>query len=249
MSLNGATAAWRPEEDARLRALWADGLSTNAIAAALGRSKNSVIGRAHRLKLPARPSPIERKAAAWTIAEAVEALRCGVPAHEAAKKAGVSTSTLQRRGWEAGVNRDTRDTRKTLPSPGARMIEGAKQAAVMVAQPLRAAALAAVAAGKTLDEAGRIAGAHPSTVAEWARQAGVKPPAPVRMIAPAEPPAPARPSPAPYTRPVCCWPMWGDKEAPTHRYCDAPRAVRRGSLSVYCAEHHALAWRPLGSVA
>jgi len=49
---------WPPEDDARLTELWASGLSTAAIGIAMGRTKNSIVGRAHRLKLPGRASPI-----------------------------------------------------------------------------------------------------------------------------------------------------------------------------------------------
>lgn len=47
--------------DARLKALWETGLSTSKIAAALAAkiSKNAVVGRAHRLKLEPRLSPIK----------------------------------------------------------------------------------------------------------------------------------------------------------------------------------------------
>ena len=43
-----------------LRRLWADGHSTAAIGRHMGRSKCSIVGKAHRLDLPARPSPIRR---------------------------------------------------------------------------------------------------------------------------------------------------------------------------------------------
>jgi len=53
---------WTEEAVARLRELWASGLSCSAIARELGTSKNAVIGKAHRLKLVPRKSPIERVA-------------------------------------------------------------------------------------------------------------------------------------------------------------------------------------------
>jgi len=49
---------WPAERIVALRALWAEGLSTAEIGTRLGVSKNTVIGKAHRLHLPARPSPI-----------------------------------------------------------------------------------------------------------------------------------------------------------------------------------------------
>jgi GcrA cell cycle regulator len=51
---------WTAETIARLRALWDEGHSTAEIGRRLGVSKNAVVGKAHRLDLPARPSPIRR---------------------------------------------------------------------------------------------------------------------------------------------------------------------------------------------
>lgn len=51
---------WNEETIARIRALWAEGLSTAEIGRRMGISKNAVVGKAHRLSLPARPSPIRR---------------------------------------------------------------------------------------------------------------------------------------------------------------------------------------------
>ena len=52
-------AAWTPADIARLTELWATGQTSAAIAAAMGRSKNAVLGKAHRLKLASRPNPIK----------------------------------------------------------------------------------------------------------------------------------------------------------------------------------------------
>lgn len=49
---------WTSEIIGRLRALWAEGHSTAEIGRRLGVSKNAIVGKAHRLNLPARPSPI-----------------------------------------------------------------------------------------------------------------------------------------------------------------------------------------------
>lgn len=54
---------WNEDAIARLRALWDEGLSTAEIGRRLGITKNAVVGKAHRLTLPARPSPIRRSAA------------------------------------------------------------------------------------------------------------------------------------------------------------------------------------------
>ena len=51
---------WTEETIARLKSLWAEGHSTAEIGRRMGVSKNAVVGKAHRLNLPARPSPIRR---------------------------------------------------------------------------------------------------------------------------------------------------------------------------------------------
>jgi GcrA cell cycle regulator len=51
---------WAEETIRRLRDLWDEGLSTADIGRRLGLTKNAVVGKAHRLDLPARPSPIRR---------------------------------------------------------------------------------------------------------------------------------------------------------------------------------------------
>ena len=55
---------WTSGAIEQLRALWAEGHSTAEIGRRMGISKNAVVGKAHRLNLPARPSPIRREAAA-----------------------------------------------------------------------------------------------------------------------------------------------------------------------------------------
>lgn len=52
------TTTWTSEQVAELTRLWADGLTTSEIGLRIGKSKNAVIGRAHREGLAGRPSPI-----------------------------------------------------------------------------------------------------------------------------------------------------------------------------------------------
>ena len=49
---------WCEFEDARLRDMWMAGLTASAIGRAMGRSRNSIIGRSRRIGLERRPSPI-----------------------------------------------------------------------------------------------------------------------------------------------------------------------------------------------
>ena len=56
-----AAPKWTDEHTALIRKLWAEGLTGTQIANQLGRTKNSVIGKAHRLRLTVRASPIVRR--------------------------------------------------------------------------------------------------------------------------------------------------------------------------------------------
>lgn len=51
---------WTDDRIAKLKKLWAEGLTTGEIGKRLGVSKNAVVGKAHRLGLKSRPSPIRR---------------------------------------------------------------------------------------------------------------------------------------------------------------------------------------------
>jgi GcrA cell cycle regulator len=51
---------WTPDLIERLVALWDEGLPTAEIGRRLAISKNAVIGKAHRLALTPRPSPLKR---------------------------------------------------------------------------------------------------------------------------------------------------------------------------------------------
>ncbi len=51
---------WTPELIQNLSKLWAEGHSTAEIGRRLGISKNAVVGKAHRLALTPRPSPLKR---------------------------------------------------------------------------------------------------------------------------------------------------------------------------------------------
>lgn len=53
--------AWTEEMIDSLKQMWKEGLTTTEIAKRLGVSKNSIVGKVHRLNLKARPSPIKKK--------------------------------------------------------------------------------------------------------------------------------------------------------------------------------------------
>ncbi len=51
---------WTDDRISKLKKLWSEGLTTGEIGKRLGVSKNAVVGKAHRLGLKSRPSPIRR---------------------------------------------------------------------------------------------------------------------------------------------------------------------------------------------
>ena len=53
---------WDEENVSRLKELWDQGLPTAQIGKLLGFTKNAVVGKAHRIGLERRPSPIRRTA-------------------------------------------------------------------------------------------------------------------------------------------------------------------------------------------
>ena len=51
-------SSWTSDVIATLRRFWEEGHSTAEIGRRMGVSKNAIVGKAHRLNLPSRPSPI-----------------------------------------------------------------------------------------------------------------------------------------------------------------------------------------------
>ena len=62
---------WTDERLEELKKLWAQGLSISQIGEALGVSRNAIAGKAHRMGLPKRPSPISKPKAEKTKVEPV----------------------------------------------------------------------------------------------------------------------------------------------------------------------------------
>ena len=92
--------SWTDERIERLKKMWADGATASQIADELGGvSRNAVIGKAHRLGLEQRPSPVkheekEKKAAPAPAAKA--APKADAPAARAAAPASASPVAPQR---------------------------------------------------------------------------------------------------------------------------------------------------------
>lgn len=56
--MSGSHAEWSEDQVNQLRELWESGLSSAKIGQKLGMSKNAIVGKARRLSLSSRPSPI-----------------------------------------------------------------------------------------------------------------------------------------------------------------------------------------------
>ena len=52
--------AWTEQMVEDLKKMWDEGLTTGEIGKRLNVSKNSIVGKVHRLQLPARPSPMRQ---------------------------------------------------------------------------------------------------------------------------------------------------------------------------------------------
>ena len=70
---------WDEETIRLLRDLWAQGHSTAEIGRRLGVSKNAIVGKAHRLELDARPSPIKRDVVKPASERPLQCLRAAGP--------------------------------------------------------------------------------------------------------------------------------------------------------------------------
>ncbi|MBB2170061.1 GcrA cell cycle regulator [Gluconacetobacter aggeris] len=214
---------WTEETIARLRELWQQGLSTAEIGRQLSVTKNAVVGKAHRLGLQARPSPIRRPPASARAAESAGAV-APTPEPVAAAPAPVASPV----------------------SPAAPVAAAAvaPQAAAPVAPvmapvaPHVAAAAPSVAPVRQAEPAPRASGrAEPETVAEVAPSPPVATPSVSR---PETPRASLRAvsSPAPRRSGLsCCWPL-GDPGTPGFHFCGATPVPGKP----YCAEHAQLAY-------
>jgi len=89
--------SWTDEKVATLKQLWTEGLTTGEIGKRLGVSKNAVVGKAHRLELESRPSPIKRKEATKVV-EKVKEVESG--------KMSITDLTLTTCRWPIGDPKD-----------------------------------------------------------------------------------------------------------------------------------------------
>ena len=174
-----ADETWPQAKIDRLRHLWeVENLSTREIGEAMGISKNAVVGKAHRLGLMARPSPIKRDGSGRR-----RARRCI-------------------------------DGQRLKPGPKPKVT-----LAALVSVPVVVAPVAA--------------NPHPAPLPQVAEAVALATAFVPRVVA--SPP-----------QKLCCWPMWGRQERPTHRYCGAELDGQGGPIGRgYCTVHRARSFTPV----
>ena len=201
---------WTPERDAQLRAHWASGLSTRRIGDAMGLSKNSIVGRAHRLGLAARENPASIPVAPITEhqREVVQRMWYSAGNAEIMRAAGMGWNRILRVAAELELP----------PRNAIRAMVARTQAARINTPPMRAAFFSRAPFSRAVE-------AGPSSL-------------PAANLPGAAPRLPLTQRPVFSSHP-CRFPLWGDKERPTHCYCDAPAvALINGRPSRYCVAHY-----------
>lgn len=97
--------AWTDEMVEGLKKMWKQGLTTNEIAKNLGVSKNSIVGKVHRLNLTARPSPIKKKEEATNAKSASAAIAPEIPAPTAKPLKKAATVSVNADAKPAGFEK------------------------------------------------------------------------------------------------------------------------------------------------
>lgn len=90
---------WTDEKITALRELWASGMPTAEIGRELKVSKGAVVGKAHRLDLDARPSPIAAPLDPDVLAKVRDLLQCGRTPRDVSTITGVKHATVTTIRW------------------------------------------------------------------------------------------------------------------------------------------------------
>ncbi|MDF7673572.1 GcrA family cell cycle regulator [Acetobacteraceae bacterium ESL0709] len=217
---------WTDDLIARLRELWSQGLSTAEIGRQLAITKNAVVGKAHRLGLPPRPSPIRNKNAQEENAAVPAQRKSAAPRKKKAKEPPVEKRV---------ENESERVEKPQKPGPAKtkKVDEG------QIALPL---------------ESKKVAAKKPDSVKEKVEKESRK--EEKKAVSPKEKTKKAKAEPAPEIKPIvrpkrvrdimesplkrgpsCQWPF-GDPGTPDFHFCGAKPLPGKP----YCAEHAAIAY-------
>lgn len=225
---------WTDETIARLRELWDQGLSTAEIGRQLEITKNAVVGKAHRLGLPPRPSPIRNRKPVIAADGTVEVPKRKPPTRSKPKPKVAEPD--QGSLLDAGVKSSAESKAASSDvKPAASAVKAApaeKKPASAATPPKKVASVQAARAAASAKESAAPAvagGAETDAEPKRALSSVVGHSGTPRM-------APAIDRPV-RRGPSCCWPF-GDPGTPGFHFCGA----RPLSGKPYCAEHAAIAY-------
>lgn len=209
---------WTEERIALLKKLWAEGYSASRIGKELGVSKNAVVGKAHRIKLPPRPSPIKRqptkRAKGKSTPPQPEAVTQEAPASSSV--AGNKTAQANQKPVVA----------KTAKAPTRHKVPVIKPVAKTVKTPKAGSVKAAVKTSDVKNGAEKKSAAIKAEEGQDAIEA-----ADFRLF------SGVTATPRKSRGPKCLWPI-GDPDDPDFHFCEAPSVHGKP----YCAEHCARAY-------
>jgi GcrA cell cycle regulator len=237
---------WTEEVIARLQELWRQGLSTAEIGRQLSITKNAVVGKAHRLGLPPRPSPIRKTDRPED--EPARSAPAGSPPKPAAKATRKAVSAKAPAPSTTGVapapseDEGTGPVASMPPAPPSAPEPAPADPVVAPRSPF-----AAVAAPEEMETATVETMAPAETIAASLPKAPAPAPAKETERRKSEADATAA-GQKPVLRsiigdnpirkgPTCCWPI-GDPGTPGFHFCGAKPLPGKP----YCAEHAALAY-------
>lgn len=258
-----ATPSWHnPETEARIRELFQQGLSGTRIASILGISKNAVLRRLHIWGLR-NPSPSPRASRIWSQPDNIQKLialrKEGKSATYIARVLGVSKNSVL--GKIHRLKEDQKTNKTHSPYKDVPDIVIASPRPSFWADPARVERLKDLwQAGVPTRRIAEILGTTQRAVRHKAEHLGLprraaplpssrhrheRAPSPADQTPPTTSSETFAPSSSDATLPTilrgtgCRWPLWGDHEEPTHRYCGKPTiALWPG---VYCPECRAKA--------
>lgn len=206
---------WTDESITRLRSLWQEGLSTAEIGRRMQITKNAVVGKAHRLDLTARPSPIRK----------IEG-QDGAPA--------APRSTAPRAAPRAATSKPAMVAERPRAAPSAQAAQGHGQAGTQ-ARPVQAAL---PAAAHPRDNVRLLRPDMPNPVIALAPAEHAVPARAQERADSPEPRLQSVSNPAPRRRGLtCCWPL-GEPGTKGFHFCGGEPTQGKP----YCAEHAALAY-------
>lgn len=216
--------SWTDERIDRLKAMWAEGKTASAIAEELGGvSRNAVIGKAHRLGLDSRPSPVKA-------GEDKPAAAAAAPAEAPAAPARPPAAKVKDKAPIAAIL----ETAAPMPDD-----KPARAAAPAAASPAAPAAAPAGKAGEPTLVYRSIGPGGFIRQGPGEQQAPIPPAPPRRLV-------PAKPSPEIADKTslldlndrICKWPM-GHPGEPDFHFCG--QAANPGYP--YCVQHCGVAYQ------